>query len=104
MKIFDAGRPKYGKTLEQLLDTLHVENVLRVFYTVGTSGSVFVDVETNKDGIYSFSYEYGNLEFSQDNWSEKTSQEIKSDLLNTAIRFSTLQAYYAWRAIELFDI
>lgn len=103
MKIFDGelGRPKYGKLLEALLDTMQVNQVLYVDYTVGLSGYVRVDVSIKQKGVLSFYYNYGHLEFSKDQWSELSDDVIMKDMYFSAKQFNSLQDYYIWHAISL---
>ena len=103
MTVFHEGRPKYGKVLERLLDKLGVKQVLTLLYNIDNKGKVQIDVMTRHRGIFSFSYEYGNLEYSQDRWDGKTDDEIMLDMINEAARFKTLRDYHVWRMIQLMD-
>lgn len=103
MTVFHDGRPKYGKLLEKLLDTIDVKQVLTLLYNIGTKGSVQVDVWTHHHGAFSFRYEYGNLDFGQDKWDGKTDSEIMKDMMDSAERFPTLRLYHVWRVIQLMD-
>lgn len=103
MKIFDSGRPKYGKLLEKVLDTMEVKRILTLLYNIDKRGSVQVDVLTFRHGAYSFSYEYGNAEFSQDDWDGKSEEEIMLQMRKSAKHFNTLREYHVWRAIQLLE-
>jgi len=103
MTIFEGGRPKYGRLLEKVLDALDIKRVLTLVYDIDKRGSVQVDVWTRSHGVYSFRYEYGNLDFGQDKWDGKADEEIMGDLMKSATRFPTLRSYYVWRAMQLMD-
>jgi hypothetical protein len=89
--------------LERVLDSLDVKRILTLLYTIEKKGEVQVDVWTFHHGAYSFSYTYGNLEFSQDDWDKKSDEEIMIDMIHTAKRFKTLRQYHVWRAIQLLE-
>jgi hypothetical protein len=103
MKVFDNGRPKYGKLLERVLDSLDVKRILTLLYNIDKTGYVQIDVWTFHHGAYSFSYNYGNLDFCQDDWDKKTEEEIMVQMIESAKRFCTLRQYHVWRAIQLLE-
>lgn len=96
-KLCDQAR--YADNLENVINFLNGEKVLRIEFESDYQGFVDIDVLLKDGRIFSYKYDYGSCS-GCDDWEarELDDNEIENEMKEAATFFDNIKLYESWRA------